>query len=129
MSFTARTNLSRRRLLSQHRRELAIQNMQKLAKKTKPLEEITAEIDALAAERANDSKGTWAEVFDKSNRVRASPTPQSQEEKLIETGSVEPSWLSLPCLASRSPGRRSSRSTRSSSISHTASLTKLSSSP
>jgi len=36
--------------------------------------EIELEIAALEKDRANESKGTWAEVFDKTNRVSLNPT-------------------------------------------------------
>jgi len=50
--------------------------MQKLSKKGKPLEEIEQEVAALQHDRANESKGTWAEVFDKQNRVSTGQLPR-----------------------------------------------------
>lgn len=41
-----------------------------LSKKSKPLSEIEIEIEALRQDHANQSKGTWADVFSKKNRTR-----------------------------------------------------------
>jgi hypothetical protein len=58
------------RLLSQHRHDDALKAFTKLSKKNKPATEIEFEIDALAREPANESKGTWAEIFNSVNKVR-----------------------------------------------------------
>lgn len=59
---------SPRWLLSKDRRELAVANLKKLRKGVSE-EDILTEADALTFAHAHQEKGTWAEVFDKSNRV------------------------------------------------------------
>ncbi|VUC26093.1 unnamed protein product [Clonostachys rosea] len=60
---------SPRWLLSRNRRDLAVVNMRKLRKSASE-EEIQTEIEALEYAHAHEEKGSWAEVFDKTNRVR-----------------------------------------------------------
>jgi MFS family permease len=59
---------SPRWLLSRNRRDLAVVSMKKLRKSATD-EDIQTEIEALAYAHAHEEKGTWGEVFDKSNRV------------------------------------------------------------
>lgn len=59
---------SPRWLLARDRREDALKNLRKLRKSASE-DELRREIDALVYTNANEQKGTWAEVFDKTNRV------------------------------------------------------------
>lgn len=60
---------SPRWLLSRDRREDAVKNLRKLRKSASE-EEIQQEIDALVFAQKTEVKGSWSEVFDKTNRVR-----------------------------------------------------------
>lgn len=61
---------SPRWLLSRDQYESALKNMRKLRKKATE-EEVRVELESLMFANANEHKGTWAEVFDKRNRVRS----------------------------------------------------------
>ncbi|KAM0545822.1 hypothetical protein ACHAPJ_011149 [Fusarium lateritium] len=60
---------SPRWLLSKNRRDLAVVNMRKLRKPASE-EDVQTEIEALVYAHIHEEKGTWKEVFDKTNRVR-----------------------------------------------------------
>ena len=70
LSLNAATDTNSCRLLSQDRHADAVLALQALSKKSKRLDVIEMEIEALRHDYANSSKGTWAEVFNKSNRRR-----------------------------------------------------------
>jgi MFS family permease len=59
---------SPRWLLSRDRREDAVKNLRKL-RKSSTEEQIQEEIEALMFAKSSEVKGTWSEVFDKTNRV------------------------------------------------------------
>lgn len=57
--------------------------------------EIESEIAILQKEHANESKGTWAEVFDKTNRVNIDMTIVSPSQMLILSSA--PNGSRSPC--------------------------------
>ena len=60
---------SPRWLLSQDRNEAAVKSLRKLRKKASE-DDIRFEIESLRFANANEHKGSWAEVFNKKNRLR-----------------------------------------------------------
>lgn len=108
---------SPRWLLSQDRRDEACKNLRKLRKKATE-EEIQLEIEALQFAHANEEKGTWAEVFDKTNRVSLLALTQPLSSSY--THHANPCRSALvspcsPCLGSRLLARLSQASMQSSS--------------
>ncbi|TPX08530.1 uncharacterized protein E0L32_010017 [Thyridium curvatum] len=96
---------SPRWLLSQDRRDDACKSLRKLRKKATE-EEIQLEIEALQFAHANQEKGTWAEVFDKSNRVRTGVAVLAMFGQQI-TGQAFPSQYAVIFYQSQGFGDRS----------------------
>lgn len=60
---------SPRWLLSRNRREEAVSSLAKFRKRSTP-EEVNVELNTIALSHARENEGTWAEVFNRENRVR-----------------------------------------------------------
>ncbi|KAF4995849.1 hypothetical protein FDECE_12663 [Fusarium decemcellulare] len=96
---------SPRWLLSRNRRDLAVLNMKKLRKSASE-DEIQTEIEALAYAHAHEEKGTWAEVFDKTNRVRTAVAVLAMFGQQI-TGQAFPSQYGVIFYQSQGYGDQS----------------------
>lgn len=110
---------SPRWLLSRDRRDDACQNLRKLRKHASE-EDIQFEIEALSYAHANEEQGTWAEVFDKSNRVsQQAPGWDTFAAPLYQIWAIELSCLRihvslrserllrfLECSANKLPAKR-----------------------
>ncbi|KAI8679864.1 MFS domain-containing protein [Fusarium keratoplasticum] len=96
---------SPRWLLSRNRRDLAVVSMKKLRKSATD-EDIQTEIEALAYAHAHEEKGTWGEVFDKSNRVRTGVAVLAMFGQQI-TGQAFPSQYGVIFYQSQGYGDRS----------------------
>ncbi|KAH6976446.1 general substrate transporter [Ilyonectria sp. MPI-CAGE-AT-0026] len=96
---------SPRWLLSKDRRELAVANLKKLRKGVSE-EDILTEADALTFAHAHQEKGTWAEVFDKSNRIRTAVAVLAMFGQQI-TGQAFPSQYGVIFYQSQGYGDKS----------------------
>ncbi|KAL2691911.1 hypothetical protein Neosp_002303 [[Neocosmospora] mangrovei] len=96
---------SPRWLLRNNRRDLAVVSMKKLRKSATD-EDIQTEIEALAYAHAHEEKGTWGEVFDKSNRVRTGVAVLAMFGQQI-TGQAFPSQYGVIFYQSQGYGDRS----------------------
>jgi MFS family permease len=99
---------SPRWLLSRDRREDCAKNLRKLRKYASE-ENIQIEIESLAYAHANEHKGSWTQVFDKSNRVSVSVRLEANRSVTCQTRHpanttctrFEPPWLSWLCSANK----------------------------
>ncbi|KAL2210860.1 general substrate transporter [Sarocladium strictum] len=96
---------SPRWLLSRDRREDAVKNLRKL-RKSSTEEQIQEEIEALMFAKSSEVKGTWSEVFDKTNRVRTGVAVLAMFGQQI-TGQAFPSQYGVIFYQSQGFGDRS----------------------
>ncbi|KAJ5464666.1 uncharacterized protein N7458_000352 [Penicillium daleae] len=96
---------SPRWLLSRDRREDCARNPRKLRKNASE-ENIQIEIEAIAYAHANEHKGTWTQVFDKTNRVRTAVAILAMFGQQI-TGQAFPTQYGVVFCKSQGFGDRS----------------------